>query len=135
MDTKPRLLLVDNDREFAREMKNALEKQGFELLHRLTAREAWETVEFEGPDIVISEVMLENHDSGFDLAKQIKGDPRFKKIPVILLTDLNKKTGYEFDFEKDGYWMKADDYLEKPISVSDLTSRINRHMGRESETR
>lgn len=135
MDTKPRLLLVDNDREFAREMKIALEKQGFELLHCHTAREAWETVEFEEPGLVISEVMLENHDSGFQLAKQIKGDPRFKMIPVILLTDLKRKTGYEFDFERDGYWMKADDYLEKPISVSELTSLINRRLGRESESR
>ena len=133
MEKKPRLLLVDNDREFIRKMKTDLEDSGFEILYSHTGLEARQMVEYDQPDIVVAEVMLERHDSGFDLAKHVKGDPRFRHIPVILLTRLTQLTGYQFSLKNEGYWMKADDYIEKPLSAADLVSRINRLLNKESE--
>lgn len=130
---KPRLLLVDNNRETADLTQQDLEKNGFQVLRSHTAREALEMVEYEQPDIIVSEVMLEKHDAGFTLAKKVKADPRFNTIPLLLLTAITEKTSYRFELEKDGYWMKADDYVEKPILIQDLVSRILRLMGKETD--
>jgi len=125
MKTTHRLLFVDNDCDFIRSVKPSLEEQGFDVLVCHSAIEAIQLVEYEFPDIVVSEVMIEKHDSGFTLAKQVKADPRFRNIPFILLTAVKEKTGFTFDYEKDGYWMKVDDYIEKPIPIPDLISKIN----------
>ncbi len=121
---KVRMLLVDNDRELVESTKPLLEEHGFEVLFTHSAREGWEMVVFEEPDVVVTEIMLERHDSGLELVKRIKGDPRYKRIPVLLLTSVAKGTGYRFDFEKDGYWMKADGFAEKPLAVPDLVKKI-----------
>lgn len=126
MEAKPRLLLVNSNRELAGSIQLDLEKHGFQVLLCLSAQEAWQMVEYEQPDIIVSEVMLEEFDSGFTLAKQVKTDQRFRMIPLILMTKEKDKSRYSFDLDKDGYWMKADDYIEKPLEIQDLVERINR---------
>lgn len=130
--TKPRVLLVDADLDFLQTMQPVLEENGFELLSAYSAREGWEMVVYEQPDMIILEVMLECHDSGFVLARAIKSDPRYKHIPILFLTDVSEKTGFEFDTGKDGYWMKADDFLKKSMPLPDLVSRINQLLEEEA---
>jgi DNA-binding response OmpR family regulator len=67
---------------------------------------------------------MEKHDSGFSFAKQIKADPLYKQIPILMLTSVAYVTGFGFSQELDGYWMKTDDYAEKPIMPDELLKRV-----------
>jgi DNA-binding response OmpR family regulator len=129
---KPRVLLVDGDLDFVQATQSVLAKKGFEILCAHSAREGWEMVVYEQPDVIVLEVMLERHDSGFVLARAIKADPRFKHLPILFLTNVSDVTGFEFDMEKDGYWMKADDFLKKSMPMPDLISRINQLLEEEA---
>ena len=126
MSSKTRILLVDGDLDFMKTTQPELEKNGFEILCAHSAREGWEMAVYEQPDLIVMELVLERPDSGFVLARALKGDPRFKYIPILLLTHRPSDNGQPFDFEKDGYWIKADDFAEKPVPVTELVARIDK---------
>jgi CheY-like chemotaxis protein len=122
---KKKILIIDNDVDFIDQNKAVLEENGFEVISASNSREGIERVAFEMPDIVLLELMLEKHDAGFDLAKAIKSDPRYKGIPVLMVTSAAGETGCDFCQELDGYWMKTDDFLNKPVTPEDLIKHVN----------
>lgn len=122
---KTKVLLVDNDVDFVDLNKAVLENNGFEVVTAFSAREGIDKVKVEHPDVIVLDLMMEKHDAGFSFAKQIKADPIYKRIPILMLTSVAEVTGFGFSQELDGYWMKTDDYAEKPIMPDELVRRVN----------
>ena len=126
MGNKTKILLVDIDADLLESITAVLQKHNYEVLTAADTREAMNIVRFEQPKLIVLELMLEKHDSGFSFTKTIKADPIYKKIPLFMLTAVAEKTGYSFSQELDGYWMKTDDYAEKPIAPEELLKRIEK---------
>ena len=124
MDQKPKILLVDDDADFVKQSKTALEESGFLVVAAFSGREVVDKVRFEQPDLVVLDLMMEKHDAGFAVAKALKADPVYRRIPILMVSSALEKTGYEFSQEMDGYWMKTDDYVNKPILPEDLVALI-----------
>ncbi|MFZ2609942.1 MAG: response regulator, partial [Raoultella planticola] len=80
--------------------------------------EAWQMIEQQQPDLVISDIMMPNMD-GVELCKLIKSTFATAHIPVILLTALIDKSK-----EREALGLGADDYITKPFDISILQSRI-----------
>jgi CheY-like chemotaxis protein len=125
MSTKPRILLVDNDVDFIDLNKAVLENNGFEVVVAYSSREAMDKVRFEQPELIVLDLMMESHDSGFGVARSLKADPIYRNIPILMITAVKGETGYDFSQDLDGYWMKTDDYVNKPVTPEDLVKRIN----------
>ncbi len=126
MSKKPRILLVDNDVDFIDLNKAVLMNNGFDVVVAFSGREAMDKVQFEQPDLIVLDLMMEKHDTGFGIAKALKADPRYKGIPILMLTAVGSETGMDFSQELDGYWMKTDMYLSKPVMPEDLISHIGK---------
>jgi two-component system alkaline phosphatase synthesis response regulator PhoP len=124
MNKKPKILLVDDDADFIDVNKAVLENHGFDVVAVFSAREGLGKVRFEQPDLIVVDLMLERHDAGFAFAKAVKADPVYQRIPILMVSSAMEKTGFEFSQEMDGYWMKTDDYVSKPIQPEDLVARI-----------
>jgi CheY-like chemotaxis protein len=133
MSTKSRILLVDNDVDFIDLNKAVLENNGFEVVVAYSSREAMDKVRFEQPDLIVLDLMMESHDSGFGVARSLKADPIYRNIPILMITAVKGETGYDFSQDLDGYWMKTDDYLNKPVAPEDLVKRINDLLARAKE--
>lgn len=125
MSKKTKILLVDNDVDFVDLNKAVLENNGFEVIPVYTSREVENKVRFEQPDLIVLDLMLESHDSGFAVAKALKADPIYREIPILMITAVGTETGYDFSQDQDGYWMKTDDYVSKPVAPEELVRRIN----------
>jgi DNA-binding response OmpR family regulator len=125
MDKKTRILLVDDDVDFIDLNKAVLENHGFDVVVAFSGRDGLDKVKFEQPDVIVLDLMLEKHDTGFTFAKALKADPRYKNIPILMLTAVAGETGYDFSQEMDGYWMKTDDYASKPLLPEELMKRID----------
>lgn len=130
MSRKAKILLVDNDVDFIDLNKAVLENNGFEVVPAYSGREVADKVRFEQPDLIVLDLMLEKHDTGFAVAKALKADPIYRKIPILMLTAVGGETGVDFTQELDGYWMKTDDYANKPLLPEDLVKRINELLDR-----
>ena len=60
--------------------------------------------------------MMDGMSDGFDLSLEIKNTPGFEKIPILLYTGIDKKTGVNFKSAiGNTAQIKADGYLEKPV--------------------
>jgi two-component system alkaline phosphatase synthesis response regulator PhoP len=123
---KTKVLLVDNDVDFVDMNKAVLEHQGYEVVVSYSGKEGLETAKLERPDVIVLDLMMEKHDSGFSFAKTLKADPNLKHIPILMLTSVGEATGFRFSLEQDRYWMKTDDFADKPLSPKELLMRIER---------
>jgi len=124
VSSKTKILLVDNDVDFVDLNKAVLENNGYEVVIAFSGREGLDKVKVEQPDLIVLDLMMEKHDAGFSFAKQIKADPIYKNIPILMLTSVAEVTGFGFSQQLDGYWMKTDDYVEKPIMPDELLKRV-----------
>lgn len=122
---KKRILIIDDDVDFVDLNKAVLENNGFEVEVAFSGREGLDKVQFEAPDLILLDLMLEKHDTGFSFAKSIKADPRYKSIPIMMISAVAGETGYDFTQSQDGYWMKTDDFVSKPVEPEELVKRIN----------
>jgi len=110
------LIVEDND-----DLRNFMFCSLSNDFHVFTAPDgitAWETIQNQIPDLVVSDVMMPNMD-GFELCQRIKSTFNTSHIPVILLTALSEKAE-----QLHGLGLGADDYLTKPFDMSLLSVRI-----------
>ncbi|MFC1566691.1 winged helix-turn-helix domain-containing protein, partial [bacterium] len=70
------------------------------------------------PDLIILDLMLPGKD-GLDICKELKTCTQFKNIPIIMLTAKSEETDKIIGLE-----LGADDYVTKPFSVKELTTRV-----------
>jgi len=133
MSKKTKILLVDNDVDFIDLNKAVLENSGFEVVVAYSGTEGLDRVRFEQPDLIVLDLMMEKHDTGFGFAKAMKADPTTKNIPILMLTAVGSETGMDFSQALDGYWMKTDDYANKPLLPEDLVKKINELLARSAK--
>jgi len=126
MIAKGKILLVDDDPDFLEMHRAVLENHGYEVLTATSAQDGLGRVRAEMPDLIVLDLMMEKHDAGFSFSQTIKTDPLFRKIPILMVTSVAEATGYRFSFEEDGYWMKTDDFLNKPVPPEVLLEAVDK---------
>jgi CheY-like chemotaxis protein len=130
VEERNKILLVDDDTDFLEMHRAVLENHGYEVITAINGKEGIERVRTEMPDLIILDLMMEKHDAGFSFSKNIKSDPLFKKIPILMVTSVAEATGYKFSMKEDGYWMKTDDFLDKPVKPDVLIDRVQKLLGK-----
>jgi CheY-like chemotaxis protein len=135
MNFKGKILLVDDDPDFLDIHMAVLKHHGYEVVTATSGREGLERVRTEMPDVIILDLMMEKHDAGFLFSQKIKTDPLFKDIPVVMVTSVAEATGYKFSLQEDGYWMKTDDFLDKPVKPDVLLERLESLLKKRREAR
>ena len=111
------ILVVDDNPEILKLMKLLLQ-DAFDLDFSLSGKEGIRILREQGPDLVLSDVMMPEMD-GYALCREIKADESLKHTPVILVT---ARSGAEMLAE--GIESGADDYIAKPFNAVELKARI-----------
>jgi two-component system chemotaxis sensor kinase CheA len=106
-----RVLLVDDSMTTRALEKHILENAGYEVLTAADGQEAWELICSNGkelPDLVVSDINMPRMD-GFALTQSIKGDSRYARVPVVLVTSLNSPQDRLHGMEAgaDAYFLKS----------------------------
>lgn len=112
------LLLVDDEPGLREAVKDYLEESGFEVKVASNAREGWELMQLNTPDLLISDIMMPQVD-GYQFLKQVREDPRFKRLPVVFLTAKGMTTD-----RIQGYQAGVDAYLPKPFDPDELVAIV-----------
>ena len=112
------LLVVEDNVELLMLMTQLLSSK-YHVKTATNGKEALEIIHKEELDIIISDVMMPVMD-GLELTQQLKNDPNYQHLPIILLT---AKTQEENRAE--ALQLGADSYVTKPFKLSDLELRIN----------
>lgn len=120
---RARILIVDDDPEMIRLIKEVLELIPSEVLVENTGVDALallhREIEKDGVDVVLLDIMMPGED-GFRILDRMKSDPQLRQIPVILITGLNS-----IEAKTRGLQMGADDYIIKPFDPQELLARLD----------
>jgi DNA-binding response OmpR family regulator len=115
VESRPRILFVEDERSISEPFSHALEREGFEAVVAPTAAEALRLARSIDPDLVLLDLMLPDGD-GRDVAREIR---RHSATPIIMLTARGTETDRIVGLE-----LGADDYVVKPFSGPEVIARI-----------
>jgi len=119
-----KILIIDDDIDFVNATKLILETKSYEILAAHDKDAGMKLIESERPDLIILDVMMTRMSDGFKLCYQLKHDPKYKNIPIIIVTAVTEKTGLRFSPKTDGEYLEAEDLIPKPIKPDDLLNRV-----------
>ncbi len=112
------ILIVEDSPTQAARLKYILEKEQFSVTWARHGQEALALLEHFQPDLIISDIIMP-HLNGFELCQRLKSDPRWQKIPVILLTSLSS-----MEDVMHGLKCGAENFITKPYNDYLLLRRI-----------
>jgi two-component system phosphate regulon response regulator PhoB len=118
------VLLVDDEDQLRRVMKDLLEREGYRVAEARDGAEALDEVDRFAPDVIVLDLNLPGMD-GYTVLSQLRSRPATKKVPVIVLTAKGDEDNEVRVFE-----LGADDFLTKPFRARALSARLEAVLGR-----
>lgn len=112
------ILVIDDDELVSRTLQRALRMYGYQVNVARSGTEGLQLARRHLPDLFILDIMMPGAD-GYQVCRQIRGDPLLQSLPVLFLTAKAK------DEDKiEGFRAGADDYLVKPFNMEELELRV-----------
>ena len=127
METRNRILIVDDEEDICNILSFNLEKAGYDTRIVHSAEEAL-TSGVNGYDLILLDIMMEGI-SGLKMAEMMKKNPDTAKIPIIFISAKDTE-----DDTVNGLNIGADDYIAKPFSIREVLSRVAAVLRRTSST-
>jgi two-component system alkaline phosphatase synthesis response regulator PhoP len=112
------ILVVDDEKDIVEVISLGLAREGHRVVAAHTGEEALDLVRRRRPDLIVLDLMLPGI-QGLDVCREIRGTPEYATIPILILSAKGAEVDRVLGFE-----MGADDYITKPFSMRELTSRI-----------
>ena len=124
---KAKILVTDDDQDIRDSLQAILEAQDYAVVTAVDKDDGMEKIRAEKPDLMILDVMMSTWQDGFEMARELKQDPEYKNVPILMLTGVKEKTGIDFKSTAgDETWNPVDGFLEKPVQPDVLLSEIAR---------
>ena len=114
----PRALIVDDDKAQLALLQDALSGENLETVVATSAKETFEAIYRQMPDLIILDIGLPGED-GFDILKSIRVEPRYDAIPVIIYS-----ASHDIDSKTQALDLGAVEYLEKPLHPRELAAHV-----------
>jgi two-component system KDP operon response regulator KdpE len=119
-----RILLIDDEPRVSRALEFALQNRDVEVRSATDASNLDAFAAPDLPDVILLDIALQNED-GLEVCRQLRADPRFNAVPVLLLsgqTDAATKRA--------GFAAGADDFVAKPFVPDELLARMDAQVRR-----
>ncbi|HBL12271.1 MAG TPA: hybrid sensor histidine kinase/response regulator [Cyanobacteria bacterium UBA11162] len=118
MNKRNSVFVVDDEPKAFDVIEAHLYREGYDLFYASSGQDALNRLDAVEPDLILLDVMMPQMD-GIEVCSQIKSDPRWKHVPIIMVTALNSKEDLARSLNAG-----ADDFLTKPVSGIELRARV-----------
>ncbi|MBA7599759.1 Alkaline phosphatase synthesis transcriptional regulatory protein PhoP [subsurface metagenome] len=130
---KAKILIADDDQDIRDSLQAILESRQYTVFTAADKTEGMEKIKTEKPDLIILDVMMTAWQDGFDMARELKKDPQFKDMPILMLTGIKDQTGIDFKSTAgDPTWCPVDGFLDKPVEPNILLAEIERLLSKKT---
>lgn len=116
--SNPVILCVDDEPGNLKLLERTLGTSGYQVIKASDGREALEIIGSRTVDLVLTDVMMPGID-GFETCRRIKGDERYRHIPVVMITALDSKADRIRGIEAG-----VDEFLAKPYDHGEVLARV-----------
>lgn len=117
-ESKPRILIVDDEPDLLTVLRFGLEAAGFEVLQASDGEQGLALARQALPDLMILDLMLPRMD-GYKVCRALKFDERYRHIPVFILSARSGETDRRLAVE-----VGADEVHTKPYDMKALIGRV-----------
>jgi len=125
---KGTILVIDDEPDLVELVEFNLKKDGYEVIVAKNGQSGLEIAQKHVPDLIVLDLMMPGID-GLEVCRQLRGDPRTKQIPMIMLTAKSAEADRIVGLE-----LGADDYVTKPFSPRELVARVRALLRRATTT-
>ena len=123
------VVIIEDERDVSRLLEFNLRGAGFEVVSAGTGGAGLALALEQQPDVVVLDLMLPDQ-SGYDVCKALRGDPRTAELGVLMLTASGEAEDRILGLE-----VGADDYVVKPFVVREVVLRVTALANRIAERR
>jgi CheY-like chemotaxis protein len=124
---KTKILIIDDDQDIRDSVQAILEGRQYEVVTAADREEGMDKIESEKPDLIILDVMMITSWQGFDIARELKKNPKYKEIPILMMTGVKEQTGLDFKSSAgDPTWCPVQGFLDKPVEPDILIAEVER---------
>ena len=116
------ILIIDDDEETCELIENVLSGDGYRVFMANKCEEALNMLKRVSPDLIMIDIVMPEM-NGIELCQKIKNNHSFKNVPVIMMTCYDNE-----ERKAGGYIAGANDYIVKPFSVDELTSKVKNEL-------
>jgi PleD family two-component response regulator len=126
-DSKPKILIIEDDLDVAEMLNAYFRVQGYEVFTVNWGEDGVRSGQTVHPDLVILDIRLPDID-GYEVARRLRADRHTADIPIIFLTEKRDRAD-----RLQGLELGADDYITKPFDVQELRLRVRNSLKRVSQ--
>lgn len=124
---KAKILIVDDDPDYTKSLQAILESGQYTVVTAANRTEGMDKIRDDKPDLVILDVMMSTWSDGFEISRELKNDPQYKDMPILILTAVKERTGLGFKSSAgDPVWMPVDGFLDKPVEPQILLAEVEK---------
>lgn len=124
-----KILIVEDDEDMRTILKTML-SGSYEVEEAGSAREGREKLNAYSPDLLILDVMMEELDSGFQLARTVRQEQGLENVKILMTTSIDNEMKINFkDSAGDEAWLPVDDYIVKPLKKDEVLGKIRALIG------
>lgn len=131
MESRPKILVIDDDPDMVDMLRMALEKASYEVIAAYDGREGVEKARTEKPDAIVLDIMMPEKD-GFVACQEMKNEAETADIPILVLSAVGSHFGHTHYAPSMGFELEAEDYIDKPVDPNELVKRVAKLLERTS---
>ena len=125
MSKNKKILVIDDEPDIVAIIVFRLKKSGYDVVGVADVAEAFQKVKSDQPDLILLDFGLPCM-PGEDLCRALKADPRYAKIPIIIISASSN------ELKERSLACGAEDYILKPYEFSGLLSKINKLLAKKT---
>ena len=129
-----KILVVDDDPDIFEALTMIFERQGYQLISARDGLEGLACLKADKPDLMILDLLMPKMD-GFAVLNELR-EPRwsaFRDMPILILTSVREEASRRRYELETGLELRADSYVEKPISPDIILKRVENLIKRKQE--
>jgi DNA-binding response OmpR family regulator len=126
MSSRKRLLVIDDDPDFADGVKSILETAGYDVDVATDPKEGFEALQTGAYDLLLLDILMGRGAEGIAIARKMRKDPQLRELPVLIITGMREQIAFLFPGEPVyPHFVAIDEMVEKPVEPEFLLERVS----------
>jgi DNA-binding response OmpR family regulator len=126
MDTKNKLLIIDDDPDYVSGIKSVLEKAEYAVDVAYNPKDGFQALQSKHYDLLLLDIMMGRGAEGVALARKIRKDAKLRNMPLLIITGIREQIAFLFPGQPvHPNFVETDELLEKPVEPKVLLEKVS----------
>ena len=120
---KKKILIIDDDADFAESLSTWLQAAGHQVEHASNADAGIAIARADRPDVILCDVMMQERTEGFFAVQRLRQTPGLEQTRILVISSVYQAVP-EFKVPPDRKWLPHDGFLQKPVNAEQLLKLV-----------